>query len=321
LFCPIALIYMRTCDILDYMMKSLLTLCVISLLFCPVSAFALDDSLLPDIKRLSVTPAETLQGSPFVVRILDKEISAMPAGAFSGKKLRFSACGHGCYQAIGVAPLNIDPGDYNIKINTGGGAIESVPLKVLKGQFSSQSLTLAPDKVNLSPEDRARANADSRMLKALWRKKTQKLWDGSFIMPLEGSYSTAFGVRRTINKTKLSIHSGVDIRGAYGTPVLAANSGVVAVADDTFYGGNTIVLDHGLGIYTVYMHLQEFRAASGQVVSKGDVIGLVGSTGRSTGPHLHYTVKVDGSSTNPTAMASLPLADEEIRNPIEALAR
>jgi len=279
------------------------TLSIFFLLFCGLNAFAADDSALV---RLSVAPGQVLEGSPFVVRVLDPGISRRPTGSFSGRRLSFAPCGQDCYEAIGIAPIGMTPGDYSIKINAGQG-VESLPLRVLKEKFGSQSLTIPPDKVNLSPEDEARADAEADEMRALWRKRTEKLWEGSFIMPLDGEFSTEFGVRRTINKTRLSIHSGVDIRGGYGTPIKAANTGVVVMAKDTFYGGNTIILDHGQGVYTVYMHMQEFRASLNQVVTKGETIGLVGSTGRSTGPHLHYTVKVDRNSASPTAMAALPL--------------
>jgi hypothetical protein len=290
---------------------------IILLLFCGLNAFGADYA---GPGRLSVTPREIPEGSPFLVRILDSGLSERPTGAFSGRRLSFSPCGKGCYEAIGIAPLGLTPGDYNIKLSAGTG-IESLGLRVLKGQFGSQSLTIPPDKVNLSPEDKARANAEAAEMRALWRKRTGKLWEGSFIMPLEGEFSTGFGVRRTINKTKLSIHSGVDIRGGYGTPVKAANNGIVVMASDTFYGGNTIILDHGQGVYTVYMHMQEFKAGLDEIVSKGDIIGLVGSTGRSTGPHLHYTIKVDRKSANPAHMAALPLGGAEVHAPIEASAR
>jgi murein DD-endopeptidase MepM/ murein hydrolase activator NlpD len=288
-------------------MKKTIILFIIFLLFCAVNAFGANE---PSPGRLSVTPGEIPEGSPFVVRVLDSGISERPSGAFSGRRLSFSSCGQGCYEAIGIAPIGITPGDYNIKLNAGMG-IESLALRVLKGKFGSQSLTIPQDKVNLSPGDKARANAEAAEMRALWRKRTDRLWEGSFIMPLEGDFSTAFGVRRTINKTKLSIHSGVDIRGGYGTPIKAANTGVVVMAKETFYGGNTIVMDHGQGVYTVYMHMQEFIASLSEVVSKGDIIGLVGSTGRSTGPHLHYTIKVDRSSANPTDMSALPLEGAE----------
>lgn len=284
-------------------MKSIPALVIFFLLFCNVNAYGENTEA---SFRLMVHPPEVTEGSPFVVRIMDSEISDRPTGAFSGKRLSFSPCGPGCYEAIGIAPIGISEGDYNIKLNAGDG-VESLPIRVIKGKFASQSLTLPPDKVNLSPEDEARADAESAEMRALWRRRTSRLWEGGFIMPLKGDFSTAFGVRRTINKTKLSIHSGVDIRGAYGTPIRAANTGVVVMAKDTFYGGNTLILDHGQGIYTAYLHMQEFRALLNEVITKGDVIGLVGSTGRSTGPHLHYSVKVDSTSANPTDMAALPL--------------
>jgi len=284
-------------------MKKIPLILIFSLLFCVVNAFGEDSG---PVARLSVLPSEIPEGSPFLVRIIDRATKDRPTGAFSGMRLSFSACGQGCYEAIGIAPIGMTPGNYSIKLNAGMG-IESVPLKVTKGKFASQTITLPPDKVNLSPEDEARTDAEAAEMRALWRKRSDRLWEGSFIMPLKGDFSTAFGVRRTINKTKLSIHSGVDIRGSYGTPVRAANTGVVVMAKETFYGGNTLIIDHGQGLYTVYMHMQEFKAELNELVTKGDVIGLVGSTGRSTGPHLHYSVKVDSNSADPTGMAALPL--------------
>lgn len=268
-----------------------------------------------DGPQVSISPSSVIQGDPFLVRIDDFDLKGLPKAAFNGKELTFSPCGANCIEAIGSVPVGLPPGEYNISIGLQTGAsktasiITTASFTVVKGKFARQSLTLPPDKVTLTPEDEARADAETDMLKALWAVKTDKLWEGSFIMPLMGDFSTAFGVRRTINKTKLSIHSGVDIRGNYGRPIKAANTGVVVIVKNLFFGGNTIVLDHGQGIYTVYMHLQEFKAALHEVVSRGDVIGLVGSTGRSTGPHLHYTIKVHGNNVNPTAMIKLPLGE------------
>lgn len=253
--------------------------------------------------RISIEPVVVAQGDPFTVHVMS---SKEPTGAFDGKVLGFASCGTGCYQAIAIAPLDIPQGDYKVKVNVGKG-VETADVGVLNGDFRSQSLTLPPDKVNLSPEDEARTDREAAMLRAMWAERSDPVWEGPFIMPLKGGFSTEFGVRRTINNSRLSIHSGVDIRGAEGTPIRAANTGTVVVAEDLFYGGNTLVLDHGQGVYTVYMHMKEFRASLNELVSKGEAIGLVGSTGRSTGPHLHYTVKVYGQNANPTAMAGLPL--------------
>ncbi len=126
-------------------------------------------------------------------------------------------------------------------------------------------------------------------------------------MPLENEFSTAFGVKRIMNNVKESVHTGVDIRGKSGEPVRASNFGRVVLAGELFYGGNTVVLDHGQAIYSVYMHMSELRVAEGDLARKGEVLGLVGATGRATGPHLHYTVKVGPTSVNPVSITRLPL--------------
>ena len=126
-------------------------------------------------------------------------------------------------------------------------------------------------------------------------------------MPLANEISTAFGTRRIINDKVMSSHRGLDIRGKTGEPVRASNNGRVVLAQDLFYGGNTVVLDHGQGIYTIYMHLSHFKVQEREMVSKGETVGLVGSTGRSTGPHLHFGVKVQNISVNPLSFTRLVL--------------
>jgi len=110
-----------------------------------------------------------------------------------------------------------------------------------------------------------------------------------------------------MNKTWTSIHRGIDIKGLEGDEVKASNNGRVVLAQELFFGGNTIILDHGQGIHTVYMHLSQLHVDCGDAVSKGDVIGLLGSTGRSTGPHLHFGVKISNISVNPLSVLKLGL--------------
>ena len=126
-------------------------------------------------------------------------------------------------------------------------------------------------------------------------------------MPLDNEIAMQYGVRRIINNTTESIHRGIDIRGRDGEDVRASNSGKVILAAELFFGGNTLVLDHGMGIFTIYMHLSKFNSKSGENVLKGDVIGFVGSTGRSTGPHLHFGIKAQELSVNPESFAKLKL--------------
>ncbi len=125
------------------------------------------------------------------------------------------------------------------------------------------------------------------------------------MLPLENETSTLFGTKRILNKKRVSVRKGLDIKGE--EEVKASNSGRVVLAEELFFGGNTIILDHGQGIYTIYMHLAEFNITPEDIISKGDVIGFEGSSGRSTGPHLHFGVKVLNINTNPISLVKLNL--------------
>jgi murein DD-endopeptidase MepM/ murein hydrolase activator NlpD len=257
---------------------------------------------------LDVTPAEITQGDPFVVRV--EGATAPPKAVLSEKTFVFSPCGAKCFITIAAVDVDAAPGEHIIEV-TAGEESQAFVLTVREGTFPEQQLTLPEGKVALSPEDEERANREAARLRALWPRPSERLWDGAFIMPLENSFSTRFGTKRIINGKKKSIHSGLDIRGKKGEQVKAANDGRVALAEELFFGGKTIVLDHGQGIFTIYMHLSKIDVSAGSVVLKGDVVGLVGSTGRSTGPHLHYGVKVNAVNANPRSLAALPLPGEE----------
>ena len=128
----------------------------------------------------------------------------------------------------------------------------------------------------------------------------EKLWDGQFIQPVEGTITSSFGLYRFINgSTTASRHQGIDIAVAEGTPVPASNRGQVVFADFVIMTGNTVVIEHGAGLKTIYMHLSELDCEAGDMVEQGDIIGLVGSTGYSTGPHLHFEVRIGSASVSP----------------------
>jgi hypothetical protein len=275
------------------MLKSVFA--VMLILMLSATAFALEAQVLPE----SVYP-----GDAFMVRV--RGADAKPLGVYHGGWLNFAPCGEGCYEAIAAIDLGDKPGEKKISIN----AFEDnkdILLMVLPKEFPVTHLTLQPGKVTLSPEDEARAERETEMLKKLWKTVTAKSWKGEFAMPLDNSFSTAFGVKRIMNNVKTSVHTGLDIRGRTGEPVRATNSGTVVVAQELFYGGNTLVLDHGQGIYSYYMHLSKFMANVGDVVKKGDVVGEVGMTGRATGPHLHFGVKISETNANPLSVTKLPL--------------
>jgi hypothetical protein len=255
----------------------------------------------------SAEPARLKPGDPFVVRVRSNPHApeAVPAGP-GVSALNFASCGEGCYVAVGAVDLAAAPGRLAITVKAGAEE-RSLALNVDRGAFPVQRLTLPREMAAPPPEVQARIEREARMLEEIFGRVSERLWEGPFAMPLNNGFSTGFGVRRVINGKPASQHRGVDIRGAEGTPVHAANRGVAVFAGETYFGGNTLVLDHGAGVFTVYMHLSKISVSERELVGKGGLVGLVGSTGRSTGPHLHYGVKVGGSTANPVAMSGLGL--------------
>ncbi len=279
-------------------MMNLKTGFIVLIIYClPAPSFALQSE---------VFPPEISPGDAFLVRVC---ATALPEGAVEeGSLTGFNPepSGEGCYIAIGAVGLNTKPGDYEVSVKSAGGkAVKK--LVVRKVSFPEIGLTLPPEKVFLSPEDQERAVKEQERLSLIWKEVSGRLWEGGFIQPVENDVLTTFGVKRIINKEKVSIHWGIDIRGKEGEPVRAANSGRAVFADILFFGGNTLIIDHGMGVYTIYMHLSGFNVKVGEPVERGDIVGFVGSTGRATGPHLHFGVKVGGISVNPLSLTGLSI--------------
>jgi murein DD-endopeptidase MepM/ murein hydrolase activator NlpD len=136
---------------------------------------------------------------------------------------------------------------------------------------------------------------------------TEPLWSISFRKPVVARPTSSFGTRRVFNGKLASVHKGMDFRAETGTPVSAANRGVVVLARPLYYEGNCVVIDHGLGLFTLYMHLSEIAVSEGQPVATGDLLGLSGATGRATGPHLHWAVRWQGAYLDPAKLLRLNL--------------
>jgi len=259
-----------------------------------------------DAFQASLLPSQINPGDAFLVKISEVRESDLPAAFLNGKEILFSRCGGTCVIGISAVALETKPGRHMIQLRIGEEGIR-LPLLVRRARFPTLFLTLPKEKVFLSPGDLERADKEEERLQLLWMTMTERLWEGSFLIPLHHSISTAFGTKRMLNRKVTSIHKGVDIRGKEGDDVKASNRGRVVLAEELFFGGNTIILDHGQGIFTMYMHLSSFSVKPDDVVSKGDIIGSVGSSGRSSGPHLHFGVKVQGMSVNPISFVKLML--------------
>jgi murein DD-endopeptidase MepM/ murein hydrolase activator NlpD len=203
--------------------------------------------------------------------------------------------------------LITEPGTYPLEVMINGEKINK-DILISKKKYPVQRLTLPKDMVVLSPENEARVARDQKKTAAIWPVDSFRIWRGNFIDPLPGKeVGTPFGVRRIINRIPKNSHSGVDITADEGEPVLAPNDGVVVLVDDQFYSGNSVILDHGQGIYTMFFHLSKINVQHGQAVMKGDVIALVGSTGRSTGAHLHWGVRMQGARVDPLGLIKIRL--------------
>jgi murein DD-endopeptidase MepM/ murein hydrolase activator NlpD len=169
--------------------------------------------------------------------------------------------------------------------------------------------------VDLDAPTLARVETERGELRtALAAGASERLWRGPFRVPVEGGQPTGgFGVRRLINGQPRSPHTGYDWAAPVGTPVVAANAGRTVLVTEHFFAGRNVVVDHGLGLFTLYYHLTETRVEPGESVAAGQVIGTVGATGRVTGPHLHFAVLLNGARVDPEAL--LRLVPPEERSP------
>jgi len=253
--------------------------------------------------NIKAQPTEAFPGDVIFLKITSDNAS-IPEAFFRGKEIKFYKLQENEYGAFIPVDINTPPDDYSINVKSAGiGA--SLSVKIKPYAFPTKKITLPEAKVTLSPEDSLRVEREYLMQEEIWKYATEKSWGGGFISPTDTAVSEKFGVTRIMNEKKNSVHLGIDMKGKSGAPVKAINSGRVVMRDKLFYGGNTLIIDHGMGLLSVYMHLSGFNFESGAEVAKGDVIGFIGMTGRATGPHLHMSVKLQGVSINPEALMKL----------------
>jgi hypothetical protein len=253
-----------------------------------------------------VLPRKINPGDVFLIKVSGIRTSVVLHTSLGGKEFSFVRCGKGSFVAIGAADITMKPGVHTVRLKIGRTKMK-LKLSVRKMSFPEQELTLPGDKVFLKREDLDRVKKENERLDDIFEIISGKRWEGDFAPPLNNAITTAFGTKRIMNGKWISVHRGIDMKGDAGEEVRASNDGRVVLEEVLFFGGNTIILDHGQGIYTIYMHLSKFNVNLGDVVSKGDVIGLVGSTGRATGPHLHFGAKVREMSVNPVSLFNLKL--------------
>ena len=263
--------------------------------------------------ELRLTPEEPTQGNLVLAEVRSPFPLASLTGHWKNQRLRFWRAGNlaNVQRALLGVDLDLPPGRSVLTLaarrDTGERFGCSVLLTVGKTEFVLERLQVPERFVKLSAADRARARRESERLRKLWTSASARaLWQGGFRRPLEGVKAAGnFGRRRVLNDEPRSPHGGEDFSAPAGTPVRAAQRGRVVLAGQLFFSGNTVVLDHGLGLYTFYGHLQSLAVSEGEMVEAGARVGRVGATGRVTGAHLHWAVRLNAARVNPLDLPAL----------------
>jgi len=200
-------------------------------------------------------------------------------------------------------PFRTAPGPAKLVLswtNAAGDHSRTIPFRIVAGKYKTDELKVDSSRVNPNKKNIERAQKEARKIKRIYADGSiDRLWEGDFQLPMTSDITSPFGNKRVFNGQLKSFHNGVDFRARSATPVFAANSGVVKLAESLFYSGNAVVIDHGTGIFTIYAHLSRIDVAAGRHIEKGQRLGLTGATGRVSGPHLHWGVKVRGVAVNP----------------------
>ncbi|MCK8496469.1 M23 family metallopeptidase [Myxococcus fulvus] len=246
---------------------------------------------------LSLQPGSARPGDPVIVTV--RGMAGMPTGTLAGRPLRFFAWGDGFLAVTGL-PVELTPGAAPVRV-VGPGSAEGAPLEltgtldIVEPGYPSRELKVSGKYVAPPASVKARMAADRRAFAAAFSQPfSAPHFAQNFAWPRQDRITAPFGDRRTFNGKLSSQHFGVDIDGDPGAPVLASNEGTVVMARDNYSAGKTVLVHHGGDLFTAYFHLSRIQVKQGDKLQQGQQLGLVGSTGRVTGPHLHWGVKVDG---------------------------
>jgi len=226
-----------------------------------------------------------------------------PSGIVVTNERNISVLAHPSNRQQGIAIVPVDyyasTGESNLTWISPGQTFP-IPITISSAHYPTETLSVDPAKVTPPPEALERIERERAQAQEIYARFTPiRYWDKPFIQPLNTTITSEYGSARTYNGTLKSYHGGVDFRAKTPIPVPAANDGIVVLAEDRYYAGGTIIIDHGEGIYSCYFHLSQYDVHVGDYVKQGQNIALTGATGRITGPHLHFGMMVHGVQTDP----------------------
>jgi murein DD-endopeptidase MepM/ murein hydrolase activator NlpD len=264
------------------------------------------------------------QGQIIVVKLpTDAAAVTHAQGSFLGRTISFFPDSRpeepkGLVGLLGV-DMQDEPGTHELSVEIKNGELSqrlSYNILVMKEKFHVEHLKLPKDKVDLDEKSLARWKAEQQLVQeALAIDSQMRLWQPSFVEPVNGKRTGIFGSVRIMNGQARSPHNGEDIGAPLGADVVATNDGVVRLTVDHIFSGKGVYLDHGLGFYSMYFHLSDVLVKEGDVVKAGQIVGKVGATGRATGPHLHWGVKLNGARVNPYALLDLSFSKNGAGSP------
>lgn len=252
---------------------------------------------------VTLAPAVARPGDALLVRVR-AGAGAPVEGALGDLPLRFWDHG-GERWALGALPIETPPGALPVRVDAAG-LVSEARLEIVEPGFPSRTLRVAPRFVTPPASAKARIERDrAAFARAYDRPFAPPLFAARFAWPHPGEHGGRYGDQRVFNGKKESVHYGLDIDAPRGAPVRAANDGQVVLSRDCYFSGKTVVIWHGADLYTLYFHMDRLDVRPGDRVRQGDRLGVVGSTGRSTGPHLHWSVKVGGLYVDPDSLMAI----------------
>jgi len=264
-----------------------------------------------------IQPARLVNGTPLLFRVtVPKPVHALSAN-WLGHEIEFTFdATHKSWFALAGVSLETKPGTYPLQLHAETSSEQSAPetpsfekqVRIERQRYPRAVLKVPPRYTAPSPEEQQEIEKDKATKDEAFKTLSpDREWKGSFAPPVNATISDVFGVERVFNGSVQSTHQGLDFRVPSGTSVGAVNSGRIILARPLFFEGNCVVIDHGQGLLTLYLHLSKFSVQEGDEIKKGQEIGRSGGTGRATGPHLHLAVRWQGVYLNPQVLLKLNL--------------
>jgi murein DD-endopeptidase MepM/ murein hydrolase activator NlpD len=252
---------------------------------------------------LELIPASAKPGDP--VLLVVHGVEGVPDGTVGSLSAEFYRHGDTAEALVGI-PVEEEPGLLRVKVTAGALTLDG-GLEVVPPEFPERKLTVASKFVKIPKAAKARIKADQAAYQKAWATPFRpRAFGDNFEKPRDAVITAHFGDKRTLNGKKTTQHFGLDLDGSTGDEIRAANDGRVVMVRDCYTSGNTVLVEHGGGLITSYFHMSKFLVKPGQEVKRGELLGLVGKTGRVTGPHLHFGAHIGTLWVNPQALLALP---------------